>query len=211
MSPPGVFTTDEHLVLASASPRRRGFLDDLGLSFTVEAADIDEAVAPGEDPSAFVQRISHAKAAVLADKYPHAWVLAADTAVVLDDEILGKPATPPAAMKMLQRLSGRWHEVWTGFCLCRKSATVSETHAVRSEVRFTDLTEAVCRSYAQTGEPMDKAGAYGIQGKGGFLVQEIRGSYSNVVGLPLAEVIGALLRLKVISPGTPEEATAVQP
>lgn len=211
MSVAGVFSTVEHLVLASASPRRRGFLDDLGLSFTVEAADIDETAAPGEVPSAFVQRIARAKGAVLADKYPHAWVLAADTAVVLGDDILGKPENAPAAMTMLQRLSGRWHEVWTGFCLCRKSAARSETHAVRTEVRFADLTEAVCRSYVQTGEPMDKAGAYGIQGKGGFLVQEIRGSYSNVVGLPLAEVIGALLRLKVILPGFPEGTAAGQP
>jgi len=192
------FRTVAPLVLASGSPRRRDFLADLGLAFTVRAADLDETPRPGEKPEIFVRRLARDKALAVATQQPAVWVLAADTAVVARGEILGKPCDAADAEKMLMRLSGCWHEVWTGFCVCRGTGAEPLTGAVCTGVRFMALDRELCRAYIRTGEPMDKAGAYGIQGKGAFLVEEISGSYTNVVGLPLAEVLVALRSLGVI-------------
>lgn len=191
------FRTQEQLILASGSPRRRDFLAELGLVFEVRVADIDETPLSGENPMDFVARLAQEKA--LAVDLPDAWVLAADTAVVVDGEILGKPGDAAEACAMLMRLSGRWHEVWTGFSLCCRATGESCTKTVCTRVRFLSLTPELCRAYVNTGEPLDKAGAYGIQGKGCFLVPEISGSYTNVVGLPMTEVLEALLHHKVIA------------
>ncbi len=188
------------LVLASASPRRREMLTGLGLQFRVEAAEADERVLAGESAEAFVLRVARDKAMIVAQRNPGTWVLAADTAVVLAGEILGKPADDEEAISMLHRLAGREHEVWSGFCLERTGDETPTCRAVKTEVRFTDLSEAVIRAYVRTGDPLDKAGAYGIQSLAGFMVQEIRGSYSNVVGLPLAEVVAAMTALDLIRP-----------
>lgn len=194
------FRTVDRLILASASPRRRRFLEGLGLDFQIKAADVDESPAPGELPEEFVLRIAAAKEEAIGVMAPDAWVLGADTVVVLDNGILGKPRDEDDARAMLLRLSGRQHEVWTGFSLSRKSSGDSVRRAVRTEVRFVSLTGDLCRAYVKTGEPLDKAGSYGIQGMGGFLVESITGSYSNVVGLPLSEVVMEMLRLGVIAP-----------
>lgn len=191
------FRTEARLILASGSPRRRDFLADLGIAFEVVVAEIDETPLTGEQPAEFVARLSREKARGV--DIPHAWVLGADTAVVVDGEILGKPGDEEEACAMLMRLSGRWHEVWTGFSLCCGATGESCTKAVCTRVRFLELTPELCRAYVRTGEPLDKAGAYGIQGKGCFLVPEISGSYTNVVGLPMTEVLEALLHHKVIA------------
>lgn len=191
------FRTQERLILASGSPRRRDFLAELGLAFEVLAADIDETPQSGERPVDFVARLSREKAQGV--NLPSAWVLGADTVVAVDGEILGKPDDAAAACAMLMRLSGRWHEVWTGFSLCRQATGELCTKTVCTKVRFLTLTPELCRAYVRTGEPLDKAGAYGIQGKGCFLVPEISGSYTNVVGLPMAEVLETLLHYKVIA------------
>jgi septum formation protein len=191
------FRTQERLILASGSPRRRDFLAELGLAFEVRVTDIDEIPRPGEQPVDFVARLAREKAQAV--DLSSAWVLAADTVVVLDGEILGKPEDENEAFAMLMRLSGRWHEVWTGFSLWRGATGELYTKTVCTRVRFLPLTPELCRAYVRTGEPLDKAGAYGIQGKGCFLVPEISGSYTNVVGLPMTEVLEALLHHKVIA------------
>lgn len=196
----GPFQSLGRLILASRSPRRRAYLLELGLDFEAIAADVAEEPRPGESPPAFVLRAAGEKAGIIAGLYPEAWVLGADTAVVVDNDILGKPADAAEALAMLKRLAGRWHEVVTGFHLCRGKGRETAGQAVRTEVRFASFDEETARAYVRTGEPLDKAGAYGIQGQGGFLVAEIRGSYSNVVGLPLAELVAELLRLGIIAP-----------
>ncbi len=188
-------------VLASASPRRREMLAGVGLDFLVEAAAIDEQVLPGEGPEPFVLRIAEEKARVVAQRHPGRWVLAADTVVVLEGQILGKPADAEEAVGMLTRLAGQWHEVWTGFCLGQTGCEGEVCRAVSTEVRFAELPAAVIRAYVNTGDPLDKAGGYGIQSLGGFMVAAIAGSYSNVVGLPLAEVLAALSKVGVIQGG----------
>ncbi|MFA6464978.1 MAG: Maf family protein [Desulfurivibrionaceae bacterium] len=191
------FRTEARLILASGSPRRRDFLAGLGIDFEVRVTDIDETPLSGELPVDFVARLSREKAQAV--DIPAAWVLAADTAVVVDGEILGKPGDEAEACAMLMRLSGRWHEVWTGFSLCCQTTGESCTKTVCTRVLFLTLTPELCRAYVRTGEPLDKAGAYGIQGKGCFLVPEISGSYTNVVGLPMTEVLETLLHYKVIA------------
>ncbi|MFH7326578.1 Maf family protein [Desulfurivibrio sp. C05AmB] len=195
-----LFKTLQPLVLASGSPRRRRMLAELGLDFTLAVADIAEVAQPGESPADFARRLAGEKAAAVALRHPASWVLAADTVVARAGRILGKPADPEDAAAMLAALSGHWHTVWTGFALRRGRDVLAEV--VATEVRFAELSEPLIRAYVATGEPLDKAGAYGIQGRGGLLVREIRGSYSNVVGLPLAEVIAALTARAIISPAS---------
>lgn len=188
------------LILASGSPRRRRFLTDLGLEFTLATADLDEGIRPGELPGELVCRLAGEKAATVAAGNPDSWVIGADTVVVLGGEILGKPAGPAGALTMLKRLVGHTHQVWTGVTVMRWSDQVSRTFAVCTEVSFAEVSEPVLAAYVATGEPLDKAGSYGIQGHGVFLVDSIRGSYSNVVGLPLPELLGQLLELGIIAP-----------
>lgn len=190
------------LILASASPRRREMLAVLGLDFVVEAAGVNEQVLPGEEPQAFVVRVARDKALLVGDRHPGVWVLAADTVVVLAGDILGKPLDAEDAVLMLERLSGREHAVWTGFCLYQSGLGAPHCRTVRTEVRFAELTDPVIRAYVGSGDPLDKAGGYGIQSFGGFMVADIRGSYSNVVGLPLAEVLAEMTALGIIEGGS---------
>jgi septum formation protein len=178
---------DRSLILASASPRRRDLLDQLGVRYTIEPAHIDEAQRGGEDASEYVQRLAQEKAQAVALRFPAPGfvVLAADTTVVVDATVLGKPHDKDEAMAMLACLSGRWHTVLTAVCL--RSASGMACQVVATEVEFVALSPAVCEAYLATAEAWDKAGAYGIQGLGGAFVRAIRGSYSNVVGLPLCE------------------------
>jgi septum formation protein len=176
------------LVLASSSPRRFELLTTLGVDFECQPADIDEAVRAGEPPLGYVQRMAREKSAVVAARQGHSdyVVLAADTTVVIDGEILGKPDNHAHALAILERLSGRSHTVTTALCLQTKQG-VTARH-VNTTVRFVSFNTEVCEAYLATDEPWDKAGSYGIQGLGGAFVREINGSYSNVVGLPLTEV-----------------------
>ncbi|PLW83378.1 hypothetical protein CWI75_05510 [Kineobactrum sediminis] len=174
------------LVLASASPRRHELLATLGVQFLLDTADIDETAVPGEVPLTYVQRMAREKAATVVSRRDDGFaVLAADTTVVIDGDILGKPRDHFSGLGMLARLSGRTHAVITALCLQRGDA-VWECD-VSTRVTFLTLSREVCERYLATSEPWDKAGGYGIQGLGGALVSSIEGSYSNVVGLPLAE------------------------
>lgn len=192
--------TTSRLILASASPRRRSLLQDLGLDFEVMEARVEEKPMPGEAPRDFVLRAACDKAGAVSASNIECWVLGADTVVVLDSIILGKPRDARQAAEILQTLSGRSHHVHTGFCLKNEKKGVSVSRVVTTEVVFSLFSREITAAYVATGEPLDKAGAYGIQGCGGFLVEKINGSYSNVVGLPLAEVVEELLRFQVVEP-----------
>jgi septum formation protein len=195
-----MFITLKSLVLASNSPRRKEYFHDLGLEFTTHSADIDERAGIDEDPDTFVLRMAGEKALAVRHLFPSSWVVAADTIVCLDRTILGKPRDADDAVAMLLALSGREHTVMTGFCVTCEEQDVHVLRSVASLVRFADFSEDVARAYAETGEPLDKAGAYGIQGKGAFLVTQVVGSYSNIVGMPLHEVVEELVRWQVIKP-----------
>jgi septum formation protein len=175
------------LVLASASPRRRELLNQLGVSYDCVPAAIDETPGPGEKPGDYVSRLAEEKASAVAFLYAgeDCAVLAADTTVVLDDVVMGKPEDHFHGLGMLARLSGRTHSVLTAVCLHSPGGVTSEL--VETQVEFLQLSMEVCEAYLATDEPWDKAGGYGIQGLGGAFVRSINGSYSNVVGLPLAE------------------------
>ncbi|MEK9502314.1 Maf family protein [Gaopeijia maritima] len=181
------------LTLASASPRRSDILTRLGLAHDVLAADIDEDPLPGERPGPHVERLAREKAAAVAADRPDRLVLAGDTVVVADDRILGKPADADEAVAMLMRLSGRAHEVLSGLALALPGAPPAlVSRADRTVVRFRDFDERWARAYVATGEPMDKAGAYGIQGAGGALVTAVEGDYTTVVGLSIAGLMELL-------------------
>lgn len=184
------------LILASQSPRRRDLLTGLGLPFTVLPADIDESLHPSETPVAYVERLAHEKAAVIAQKETvgssRVYVLGADTIVVLNGKILGKPVDTDQAFEYLSALSGNKHEVLTGVALIRAPNATVLTKTVASQVRMRALTPDEIRTYIQTGEPMDKAGAYALQGIGGQFIQSVTGSRSNVIGLPLEAIEPAL-------------------
>jgi septum formation protein len=169
----------------------------LGLRFTVAAADIDETPLPGEAADVYVLRLAREKARTVAERFPGTWVLAADTTVALGTELLGKPASPEEAREMLTRLSGRTHAVYTGVALAGRA---QESRVVRTGVTFRTLSAGEIDWYAHTGEPLDKAGAYGMQGKGSFLVSGIDGSPTNVIGLPLGETLELLMRAGVPLP-----------
>jgi septum formation protein len=176
------------LVLASASPRRSELLSQAGFSFRVQPADIPEDPYPYEDPIVYVTRLARAKAEAVYNQLPDpsAVVLGADTTVIVDDQILGKPVDAADAARMLRRLSGRAHVVATGIALV--SADAALTTAEVTTVYFNGLTDAEIDDYIATGEPMDKAGAYGIQGRAARWIPRIEGCYFNVVGLPIARV-----------------------
>ncbi len=183
------------LFLASQSPRRAEFLTQLGVSFAVRPADIDETPHVGEQPSDYVRRLALTKAEFVADLNGRATpVLGADTCVIVDDRILGKPAGRAQAIEMLGLLSNRWHEVHSGVAITGREAKVI---SVRTRVLFRCLEPSEAEIYWDTGEPLDKAGAYAIQGIGGALVQRVEGSFSNVVGLPLAGTVVLLRQFRI--------------
>lgn len=174
------------IVLASASPRRKELLQTAGVEFTVRVSDAEEQIAPGTPPQEAVQQLAGQKAQAVAALCPDDLVIGADTVVALGNEILGKPQDAQDAARMLRALSGQTHAVFTGVCLMQGSR--AETYYEKTLVTFYPLTEEEILDYVATGEPMDKAGAYGIQGRGCTLVREIRGDYCNVVGLPIASL-----------------------
>jgi septum formation protein len=182
------------LILASNSPRRRELLTQAGLIFSVIPSEVDEHEVTISEPDVFVRTLAESKAVDIAEKHPDNWVIGADTIVVIEKQILGKPASADAARDMLRRLSGNVHQVFTGYCICCKREERIFTDAVKTDVRFKNLSEAEIEWYIQTGEPFDKAGGYGIQGIGSFLVKSIEGSYTNVVGLPVCEVVHVLIK-----------------
>lgn len=188
------------LVLASSSPRRQELLRHLGLPFTVAVPSIEEKRRPDEKPWDYVQRNSREKAAIVYQTLTHdrPWaVIGSDTIGVMDDVVLEKPLDPADAKRMLQSMSGRAHKVLTGLAVAfgRGSNVSVQQRVVETEVHFKKLTAQEISYYVGTGEPLDKAGSYGIQGIGGFLVERISGSYSNVVGLPLVELTDILKSL----------------
>ena len=188
------------LILASSSPRRAEILANAGLPFSVLSSAVDESPYPGESPAALVQRLANAKAdLVTARAVGPAIVLAADTIVVLDDRILGKPASLEEARHMLRQLSGRTHSVLTGVSLIRLPDGERRQFIESTLVHFRPVTEEEISAYLATEEPLDKAGAYAIQGQAGRYIPRIEGCYFNVVGLPLSRV---LTELKVL--GWPE-------
>jgi septum formation protein len=188
------------LVLASASPRRRELLDQLGARYLCDPADIDESRLPREAPAAYVERMAREKARVVAARYQGSGqaVLAADTIVAVDEDVLGKPCDHFDGLAMLAKLSGRSHSVFTAICLHHNGSASCEV--VETGVEFIQLTRELCEAYLASDEPWDKAGAYAIQGLAGAFVRNIHGSYSNVVGLPLCET-WQLLRASGIATG----------
>lgn len=180
------------LILASSSPRRRELLDSLGIRFEVVVPDIDEHRHPNEEPYDYVSRIARAKAEAAVS--PDAVVVAADTVVVIDGLVLGKPGHPEEAMSMLRRLGGTTHEVLSGVAVARTSDMVQVVTAVESTlVKFLPMTDEEIVDYVGTGEPMDKAGAYALGGLGAIFVEAVHGSPSSVIGLPL-HTMARLLR-----------------
>lgn len=186
-----------NLILASGSPRRKELLERLGLDFTVCPADIDETRLPDEDAFSYPLRTAVKKAMAVAETAENSLVIAADTIVALDDELLGKPKTTEEAREMLRRLSGREHIVLTGIGVVDTVSGRTLSAVEQTIVYFHPLSEEEIISYVATGEPMDKAGAYGIQERGSLLVRKIDGDYFNVMGLPLAKLYRLLLSVDV--------------
>lgn len=168
-------------------------LRQIGLTFTIDPADVDERILPGEDPERYAVRVALDKACTVSARTGEGLIIAADTVVVLDDTILGKPADARDAERMLSLLSGREHRVVTGLAVVEAETKRTLTNAAVTRVWFRALTPAEIDAYVLSGEPLDKAGAYGIQEKGALLVQKIEGCYFNVVGLPLS-LLGQMLR-----------------
>ncbi len=195
-----IYQTVKPLILASNSPRRKDFLHDLGLDFMICAREIDESVHPGEEAIAYVERVAREKAVAVRQINPDSYIVAADTVVCLEDRILGKPAGLEEAVAMLLSLAGKRHVVRTGVCIACGREGVETVRSVDTSVYFVDFDETVARAYVAQGESLDKAGGYGIQGQGAFLVERVEGSYSNVVGLPLAEVVMLLTGYGAIAP-----------
>ena len=196
-----MYVTHARLILASSSPRRRELLGLTGLDFEVVPSPAEEpAPWADETPTFYAARMARLKAAAVAAAHPEAVVLGADSIVAVGSVILGKPADPDAACRMLALLSGRTHQVVTG-CAIFAPDQEPEIFTVTTNVAMVALSEGLIAAYVATGEPMDKAGAYAIQGKAAAFVTGIEGSYTNVVGLPLAEIITMLASVHAIGPG----------
>jgi len=193
-----VVTTSGRFILASASPRRIELLSLLGLRFEIMPSNVDEKFMKGETPRDHVLRLSEEKTKTASALHPEAWVMGADTIVIINGDVLGKPRTPDEAKDMLGKLSGQMHTVFTGFTVARKSADILISDAVLSSVRFREIPEDEMAWYIRSQEPYDKAGGYAVQGMGAFFIKEIYGSYTNVMGLPLCEVVDVLKRIGAI-------------
>jgi septum formation protein len=177
------------LVLASASPRRRELLTMLGMDFTVHPSEAEAVLEDlPDEPEVRVRFLARQKARQVAEAYADALILGADTVVAVPGRILEKPSDRHEAVKMLRQLSGGWHQVYSGICLIDKATGREVVDSVKTDVHFLPLTDAQIQSYVNTGEPLDKAGAYGIQGQAAVFIDEIHGCYYNVVGLPLARL-----------------------
>lgn len=182
----------KHLVLASSSPRRKELLENIHLSFEISSSDVDESFSENLSPQEVVMELAERKAKAVANDYPSSYVLGADTIVVLDGNVLGKPADEREAAEMLKRLSGKTHQVYTGVSIVTPDDTIRFYE--KTIVTFWELTETEINMYVSSGEPLDKAGAYGIQQLGSYLVKEIQGDYFNVVGLPVSRTVRELKR-----------------
>lgn len=197
-----ILNPSSKLILASNSPRRRDLLERVGLKFKIIPSQVDEDAIALAEPETYTRRLALAKAEDLARTYPGHWVIGADTIVLVDDLILGKPKSGGDARSMLRRLSGRTHQVLTAYAVICRDRDHYFAQTVTTDVHFKRLTEGEIEWYIRSGEPFDKAGAYAIQGIGAFMVRGIRGSYTNVVGLPVCEVLehlseAGLVRLSI--------------
>jgi septum formation protein len=194
-------TLNAPLILASVSPRRQEMLQSVGLKFKIIPAHVNEEYVNGESPAQHVKRLSRSKAMTIARQHQHSWVLGADTIVVIDGIILGKPQNAAQAKTMLHQLSGKEHKVFTGFTIANISSGICTTNVVRSVVKFKTISHDEMSWYITCKEPYDKAGGYAVQGKGACFIKAIRGSYTNVIGLPLCEVLEEFSRLQAITLG----------
>jgi len=195
----GPFRSAAEIILASASPRRQALLTSLGICFQVIPARFREpAPDPGQVPEDYALFLAGEKALEVAEKKPDSLVIAADTIVVLEETVMGKPGSDAQALEMLKRLQGNVHLVITAVSIKSFARRVEKSFFCRTVVEMVQATDDILAQYVQTGEPADKAGAYAIQGLGGFLVKSVNGSYTNVVGFPLAEVWTALLEMNAI-------------
>jgi len=186
------------LILASKSPRRYELLKQLGLDFDVIPSKVEEDIIRGESPGKHAIRLAKAKALDVGNRFPDDWVIGADTIVYVDRIILGKPKNREEALEMLRMISGKEHRVLTGFSVRHRKKGKSECEAVETAVKVKLLSPVEMEWYVNTGEPFDKAGGYGIQGIGSFMIESINGSYTNVVGLPLCELIQMLVRMGAV-------------
>ena len=189
------------IVLASGSPRRKVMLENLGIDFVVIPSNAVEEELPGETPKEHVVRLSIDKAKEVAEREEvnGRWFIGSDTIVLQDDKILGKPANETEAAAMLKSLSGNNHQVLSGYAIIDREEMEVVADVVSTDVRFRELTDSEIAGYIASGEPMDKAGAYAIQGMGGVFVESIDGSYNNVVGMPLCQVVEVLKRMGAIA------------
>jgi septum formation protein len=197
-------------ILASSSPRRRELLASIGLAFEVRPSNVPEVHQEGEAPEEYVARLSRDKAHALASRFPAAWVIAADTTVMIGEQLLEKPADARDAARMLAAIAGRTHVVYTGVTLENRERDWCDTRVAESEVRMLPLSPDEIEWYVGTGEPLDKAGAYAVQGIGALFIESIHGSYTNVVGLPLATLF-QMMRRAGIDPLLVERPRATSP
>jgi septum formation protein len=194
-----MFISSEPIILASGSPRRKQFMEELGLTFTLCPVTIDETPSPGEPPEIFVSRMAREKGEAASSIHGDCWIVSGDTVVSLDQKIMGKPADEAEALDMLMSLAGREHVVMTGICLLHDEKKKFACKTVSTRVVFSDYSKAIAALYIRSGESLDKAGGYAIQGKGAVLVKAIEGSYTNVVGMPLNELLEMLLDHGVVT------------
>src|SRR3972149_243191 len=190
---------ESRIILASSSPRRKVLLEKIGLSFDICHSNIDENIKKGETPEEHCLRLAEEKAKEAAKNVKRGWIIGADTIVFIDNRILGKPSGIKEAREMLNLLKGRYHKVCTAFCLLNAVTGNKIKRVVESRVKIKNLTDKEIEDYIKTSEPFDKAGAYAVQGIGSFMVEGIEGSYTNVVGLPMAEFEEALEQAGIIN------------
>jgi septum formation protein len=186
---------EQPLILGSGSPRRRRILDGLGLDFVVDVPGVPEELLPGEGPEEHVLRLAGGKARDVASRHERGTIIAADTIVLIDGRVLGKPSGPEQAVEMLKTIRGRWHEVFTGVAASRASDGAVSTGHERTRVLVRDLSDREVDEYVAGGEPLDKAGSYGIQDCGAAVVERVEGCFYNVVGLPVVRMCSVLEKL----------------
>jgi len=187
----------KNIILASKSPRRKSLLKQIGLNFTVDVSEVDERKFSHSNPVGLAKSLSKAKAEAVFVRHKNAIIISADTLVVLNKEIIGKPKSAKDAEKILKKLSGKTHLVITGFTVLDSKTKKEITKTVKSKVKFKKLTKKEINWYVKTGEPLDKAGAYGIQDKGAIFIEEVEGDFFNVVGLPIFELSESLKKFGI--------------
>ncbi|NMC63723.1 MAG: septum formation inhibitor Maf [SAR324 cluster bacterium] len=193
-----LYQSNDRIILASASPRRKELLLSTGLPFEIEISKHDESSKYGEEPKSYARRIAKEKAECIAKNNQQAWVIGADTIVVLNGKVYGKPENHQEAIQMLETLQGKTHQVIGAFAVLRKDKGIARVESHSTDVTMRPLSKQEIESYVASGEPMDKAGAYAIQGAGASFIEEIRGSCTNVVGLNLSALLRVLVELDVI-------------